>query len=167
MGIGYIGLESGSDKVLRDMNKNETAEGMVKAVNRAQSAGIKMSVMVLLGLGGTKLSSEHACKTAEALNSMQPRFLSALTVLPKPGTRFHSRVAKGQFTMLSVRALMLELRELVYHLELQGAIFRSNHVSNAFPLAGRFPKDKEKLLAEIDYIIENLPGDYTQPYRPL
>ena len=38
-------------------------------------------------------------------------------------------------------------------LELSGTIFRSNHASNAVPLEGTLPRDKQRLLATLDELL--------------
>ena len=83
----YLGLESGSQKVLDLVAKGENVEQMIEAVNRAQEHGLRCSVMILLGLGGKKYSKEHAELTTAALNKMQPRLLSALRFVQVPGTK--------------------------------------------------------------------------------
>ncbi len=41
----YMGLESGDNQTLREMNKQETAEKMIEAGQRAQAAGLRMSAL--------------------------------------------------------------------------------------------------------------------------
>jgi radical SAM superfamily enzyme YgiQ (UPF0313 family) len=101
LGIAYIGLESGSDEILRRVKKGATAQEQIDAVRRAQDAGIKMSVIALLGLGGRELSEEHAKKTAWALNGMQPRFASFLTLMLVPGTELAAQHKRGEFELLT------------------------------------------------------------------
>lgn len=150
LGVAYLGLESGDAAVLEAVKKGATAAEMVEAVQRAQAAGIKMSVIALLGLAGRRGSEPHALKTAEALNAMQPRFVSFLTVMLIPGTPLHRQWERGEFQMLSPQETLVELRTAVERLELNGSIFRSDHASNYVALEGRLPKDKPRLLAEID-----------------
>lgn len=78
----YMGLESGDEDILKRCRKGETAAQMVQAGVMAQTSGLRMSVMVLLGLGGADHTAEHVEHTAEAPNRMQPRLLSALRVIP-------------------------------------------------------------------------------------
>ena len=56
-------------------------------------------------------------------------------------------------------------RHLSVHflLDLDGTIFRSNHASNYLPLAGSFPRDQERLVAELDLVIES---ENPRDYRP-
>ena len=83
LGIAYLGLESGSDIILQKVKKPASADEQVRAVQMLSKAEIKTSVMVLLGLGGTELSEEHALRTAEIANQMQPRGTSK-NLTPNP-----------------------------------------------------------------------------------
>jgi radical SAM superfamily enzyme YgiQ (UPF0313 family) len=79
--LGYLGLESGNDEILQSMRKGSDSEEMVEAVVKAQAAGISMSVIVLLGLGGYAMSREHALDSASVASRMNPAYLSALTLM--------------------------------------------------------------------------------------
>lgn len=145
----YMGLESGDEEILKRCRKGETAARMVEAGILAQSTGLRISVMILLGLGGVDHSEAHISHTVDALNHMQPRLLSALRVVPVPGTELHTDVAAGRFRVLSEQQVVCELRDLVQGLEMTKTVFRANHNSNVIPVAARFPHDKERLLAEL------------------
>ncbi len=149
----YMGLESGDPSTLDRMGKAETAEGMIRAGVMAREAGLPMSVMVLLGLGGRHRSAEHARSTAEALNRMQPKLLSVLRVIPVPGTPLERWQDGGTFEMLTELDEVREMRELVAGLELTGTVFRANHASNARPIEARFPRDQARLLAALDALM--------------
>ena len=149
----YMGLESGDDATLAAMRKCETADEMVDAAARAQACGLRMSVMLLIGVGGKQGSARHAAATAAALNRMQPRLLSALRVIPVPGTALQHEVQRGAFEEVSEWQAVAELREIVARLALERCVFRANHSSNVIPLAGRFPQDKERLLHELDDLL--------------
>ncbi|HNV87027.1 MAG TPA: radical SAM protein [Candidatus Omnitrophota bacterium] len=146
----YMGLESGSQEVLDRCRKKATAEEMIEAVRRSAQAGIKSSVIVLLGLGGRKGSEMHVRETIKALNRMQPRYLSFLSVMLIPGTPLWGEAQRGAFQELNTNELLREMRDMIAGLELEKTIFRSNHASNYLPLEGRFPQDKGKLLAMLD-----------------
>ena len=147
----YMGLESGDRETLRAVNKRETAEEMIEAGRRAQAAGLRMSVMVLIGLAGELRSGQHAQATAAALNKMQPRLLSALRLVTTPNTPLY----KSGFKMVSEYDAVTEIREMIAHLELDQTVFRADHSSNIVPLEARFPKDKERLLAQLDNLLNS------------
>jgi radical SAM superfamily enzyme YgiQ (UPF0313 family) len=77
--IVYLGLESGSDEVLRRIRKGATAAEMIEAVQKTNRAGIRTSVIALLGIGGAELSSHHAEQTGRVVSAMDPHYLSILT----------------------------------------------------------------------------------------
>lgn len=173
----YMGLESGDEQTLRDVNKQESAENMIEAGRRAQAAGLRMSVMVLIGLAGAEESFRHAQATARALNQMQPRLLSALRFIPIPGTPLHdgrdgspsrprrSGTDRPTFKMLTEYEATKELREMIQGLELDSTVFRADHSSNIVPLEGRFPKDKQRLLNQLDALLASGRLDTTSPGR--
>ena len=141
-----MGLESGSQGVLDRCGKSSSVEEMIDAVNRAAKAGIKSSVIVLLGLGGKKHSGEHVKGTIAALNKMQPRYLSFLSLMVIPGTPLAEESRRGEFEELGPVELLKESYDIIKGLELKKTVFRSNHASNYLALEGTFPKDKTKLL---------------------
>ncbi len=149
----YLGLESGDEETLRRVCKGEDRATLIESVQRSQACGLKMSVMVLLGLGGQMRTGEHADATAEALNQMQPRLLSTLRVVPVPGTELEAEVRSGQFQPVSERGVIEELRRMVARLELTNTVFRANHSSNIVPLEARFPRDKPAVLAQLDQML--------------
>ena len=147
----YLGLESGDEELLLKVDKGETAEGMCEAVCRAQTAGFKCSVMVLLGLGGREGSVRHADATAALLNRMQPRLLSALRFVEVPGLNMYPG-----WQMVTEFEAISELICLLQSLELKKTVFRANHSSNPIPLEGRFPKDRDALIALLKSLLPRL-----------
>jgi len=149
----YIGLESGNQGVLDRCHKKSSAGEMVEAVNMAKDANIKSSVIVLLGLGGKRYSEEHVRDTITVLNNMQPRYLSFLSLMLLPGTELYNEAKSGRFEELNSSELLVEARDIIRGLNLNGTIFRSNHASNYLPLEGRFPQDKDKLLEVLELAV--------------
>lgn len=150
----YMGLESGDEPTLLAVHKPETAAQMVDAVQLAQTCGLRMSVMFLVGLSGRERTREHAGATARIINQMQPRLLSALRLVPIPGTPLHRDAQRGRFRQLTEHQAIEELRDTISQLELHGTVFRANHSSNILPLEGRLPKDRDRLLNELDSLLK-------------
>ena len=161
----YMGLESGDDASLRAVCKRETAAEMVAAAHRAQACGLRMSVIILVGLAGRERSREHAEATASVLNEMQPRLLSALRLIPVPNTSLYADSTSGRFSVLTEEEAVRELRAIVAGLELSRTVFRANHASNVVPLEGRLSKDKDALLAELDDLLASGTLDDKSPGR--
>lgn len=163
--IAYLGLESGSDEVLRRICKGATAAEMVEAVHKAKRAGIRASVIALLGVGGAELSSQHAEETGRVVSAMDPHYLSMLTLMLVPGTELHRQCQSGQsavgtlFRPMKPEELLAELRQVVTHADgLSRCIFRTNHASNYLPLAGTLSRDKARLLATLDRALAEGPS---------
>jgi radical SAM superfamily enzyme YgiQ (UPF0313 family) len=146
----YIGLESGNQAILDRCQKRSSVEDMVRAIQQAATVGIKASVIVLLGLGGRRFSKDHVRDTITALNRMQPRYLSFLSVMVIPGTPLHKELRQGTFSELTSIELLQEMYDIIKGLELARTIFRSDHASNYLSLEGRFPQDKVRLLQMIE-----------------
>lgn len=150
LSILYIGLESGSDRILAENHKGATAAELVAAVQRAQAAGIKASVIYLLGLGGAAAWEENAIASAQAVSDMNPAYLSALTITVIPGTPLYERMLQGSFVLPEPEGFLRELRLFLEQVNVRATVFRSNHASNYLALAGRLPRDQPRLIAEID-----------------
>ena len=145
----HTGLESGDDETLRRMQKHGDAAFHVDQAQRAQAAGIKSFVTVLLGLGGRSRWREHALGTAQALSRMNPSAVGALSLMLIPGTPLAADVERGAFELPSPHELLVELRTLVEHTEMRG-MFYANHASNYLPIRARLPRDRDEALAQID-----------------
>jgi radical SAM superfamily enzyme YgiQ (UPF0313 family) len=151
LGIVYLGLESGDDRVLEQIDKGATAAEMITAVRKAKEAGLQASVIGILGIAGPEGSREHARLTGEAVSRMDPQYFSMLTLMLVPGTPLHRDWGSGAFNLLEAEEMLAELREVIAHLEgLTHCVFRTNHASNYLPLAGTLPDDKDRLLAALD-----------------
>lgn len=148
----YYGLESGDDLVLSNINKGVNAVQAIEAGQRVVAAGIKLSVMVIAGLGGQAYSRRHALHTAQAINAIQPQMLSALTLMLYQGTLLAEQFEQGEFVVLPPSAIMAELYQMLSFIDLpvdRYCLFRSTHSSNYVGLAGTLPKDKDRLLREL------------------
>lgn len=159
----YMGLESGDEEILKQCRKGETACRMIDAGIKAQKAGLRMSVMILLGLGGADRTAEHARHTADALTRMQPRLVSALRVIPVKGTELCEDVKCGRFHQLTEYQTVQELKAIIEAANLNRAVFRANHSSNIIPLEGRLPQDKARLLAALDDLLASRALDTQSP----
>ncbi|NMZ69364.1 Radical SAM superfamily protein [Pseudomonas peli] len=151
--MAYVGCESGDEEVLARVNKGETYESSLSALDKLGQAGITRSVMILNGLGGTSLSEQHADNSARLMNESQPEFLSTLVVsFPTGEARFREGFA--DFRPLGQQQLFVEVERLLQRLELRDTVFRSDHASNYLVLKGTLGADKQRLLAQVRQAIE-------------
>jgi radical SAM superfamily enzyme YgiQ (UPF0313 family) len=147
----YLGMESGNDEVLKRAKKGVTAQENIDAVRRAQAAGLKVSAIAILGLGGVDMWREHAVDTGRGVSAMDPAYFSLLTLMVVRGTELARMVTAGEFVVPEPMEMLREVRVTIEHIEgVSHCVFRTNHASNYLPLAGTLPQDKERLLETID-----------------
>jgi len=159
----YLGVESGDDQVLEDLDKGVDGEEMARVANKAHDAGVRLSTMILLGAGGRARSREHALASAKVVNAIQPRFVSTLVMTPVENTPLFDADERGEVEHLSPIELAAELRTFLDALDLRATVFRSNHASNYLALAGTLPKDQAALVAGLDEILAH---PENAPFRP-
>jgi len=146
----YLGLESGCDEVLTFMRKGHTAAEIVEMGQKVRRNGIALSVTAITGLGGPELLEEHAIKTAEAFNAMNPEYIGMLTLMVPKGVPLYDWVQEGKFRLLDQAQVLQETRILMERLDSPGSVFRMNHASNYLVLKGTLNGDQQAMLAEID-----------------
>ena len=150
----YLGIESGSDIVLRKVTKGATSKTIIKACNKAKDIGFKLSCMVILGLGGKKYSKENAIETGKVISASKPDFVGALTLYLENGIK-DEFITKwgGEFVKIDDNESLEELELLVSNINAENQIvFRANHGSNAYNIAGTFPQDKDEMLEKIGWL---------------
>ena len=151
----YLGVESGSDAVLKFIHKGVNAQQMLQAGQRLVEAGIDLWVTIILGITGEGGDwREHILSTAQIINQMKPRHLSAMTFAPAKGTPLGDDVLAGRFKVYGPDHILEECRLLIEHLDVDPLHFTSNHASNYLPLKGGLPEDREKFLSLIDQALE-------------
>lgn len=147
--ILYFGLESGDAPTLELVNKGYAPEQMLELCQKAQTAGMKLSITAILGLAGRARSREHAIATAKWINQLSPEYFSLLTMF-----RRHNDSYFEQIEALKNGEIIEETLTVVKHLQPQKTILRSNHVSNILNLAGSYPKDRERMIAQTEAALE-------------
>lgn len=146
----YVGPETGDEVTFRRIAKGAGFAEHAEAARRARAAGMKLSVIFLLGAGGTDRSREHAEGSARLATEMDPEYLSLLTLTVVPGTPIAALAARGEFALPSIEGMLGELRAIVAGSRLSAAVFRTNHASNYLALEGRLPRDRERIVATVD-----------------
>jgi len=147
----HVGLESGSDRVLKMINKGATAAVHIAAGTRIKAAGISLSEYVIPGLGGMDYSRENASETARVINEIDPDFVRLRTLHVVQGTPLAEMMQKGVFTPPGDENILREIREFIYCLTGIGSTVVSDHILNLLEeVQGKMPDDKERILNAID-----------------
>lgn len=152
----YLGVESGDDRLLKEVKKGVDAAQMLQAGRNLVAADLNLSAMVLLGLAGKgERSHAHAEATADIINAMQPRYLAAMTVTPIPRTPLFHQVRCGQFELPDPFETLAEMRALFDHITMDNLKFIGIHASNYLPVNGTLQRDKARMLAMVDEVLES------------
>lgn len=156
----YMGIESGSKKVLKKMKKGANPSEILEAGKKLKKAGITNSSTIILGLGGKEDSKTHAEDTASLISKLRPDYLSALTLMVKQDVSLYEEIETGDFQLLTPYEILDELYQIIEDIEVdQKCIFRTNHASNYYSIKGTLPEDKKRMLDKLKYILDN-PDEY-------
>jgi radical SAM superfamily enzyme YgiQ (UPF0313 family) len=150
LGIVYMGLETGDDDTLKTIHKGTNSQKMIDEGKKIKTAGIKLSITVLLGIAGGERSDVHAEKTGKVLSEIDPDYIGALSLMLIPGTSMYHDHEAGEFELLGPEEMLKELRTILVHTDISKGLFHANHASNYLPVKARLPKDKEKTIELID-----------------
>jgi len=153
----YLGIETGSDIVLKKVTKGATSQTIIRACRKAIDVGYTLSCMVILGLGGKTYTKEHIKGTAEVLSAVSPHYAAALTLIIEPGVKEEfMKKFNEPFIPITDSEALDELQELVSKIDSKNEIiFRANHGSNAYTIKGIFPQDKDSMLEKISWMKEH------------
>ena len=156
IGIVYIGAESGSDKVLKDINKGATRAEIIAAVKRIEASGIQASVTFISGLAGIDGWEDHAIESGTMISQMEPSYVGLLTLITEPGAELHRDIREGRFKTLSPVEVLKETELLLENTNVtKNCVFRSNHASNYVSLKGDLPQDRGRMLKQLRTAMNN------------
>jgi radical SAM superfamily enzyme YgiQ (UPF0313 family) len=146
----HIGLETGSDSLLRFHKKGISQKVLIQAGRKVREAGIELSFYVLLGLGGADQWEEHMTETATVINQTCPDFIRIRRLWIHPFTKLAQEIEKGTFQEQSPEGTVRELRLLINGITVDGPHLTCDHANNYLSLHGTLLKDKKDLLDKID-----------------
>ena len=141
----HIGLESGSDNVLKLINKGPKAKHFIETAPIIREANIEFCFYVLLGIGGREFTEEHAYETARVINEAKPDFVRFRTIIPIPKSDLHKMIENGEFTYLTDAEIILEQYRIIENINVETYI-ANDHISNLVAIEGKLPENKEYFL---------------------
>ncbi len=151
----HIGLESGSDKVLKMVRKGVDKATQIKAGQKVKLAGMELSEYVMPGLGGKSLSREHASETADALNQINPDFIRLRSLALPASAPLTAQFEDGEFDKIGEVDTARELLHFIESLKGITSTIKSDHVLNLFAeIDGKLPDDQQRICADIREFLE-------------
>ncbi len=147
----HVGMESGSDRVLKMIDKGARSEQIVAGGKQAVEGGLSVCFYVMPGIGGVELSEENALESARVINAVNPGFVRFRSLYVRRGTPLMEMVKNGSFRPPDEDQMVSEIRMLIQNLEGISARLVSDHVLNLLEeVEGVLPEDKRRILDIID-----------------
>jgi len=146
----HIGLETGYDPLLVYMEKGCTAGNHIEGGKKVKEAGISLCEYVMPGLGGRKMSQEHARETARVLNEIAPDYIRLRSLHVSPAIPLWAKLQGGDFQLQTEDEVVTEIAVLIENLQVTSYL-KSDHILNLLmEVEGKMAEDKEKCLDIID-----------------
>jgi radical SAM superfamily enzyme YgiQ (UPF0313 family) len=150
----HMGMESGDDVTLEKICKGTTGAEIIAAGQKLKQAGIQTSEYYLVGIAGRARWREHAENSARVLSAISPDFIRLRTFAPEPDTPILAEIEDGTFQYLSPHEALREVRVLIENLHCDNSMVLSDHITNYWNIHGLIPRDRDKMLAEIDRALQ-------------
>lgn len=150
----HMGMESGDDVTLENICKSTTSAEIIEAGLKLKAASIETSEYYLVGIAGRNRWREHALNSARVLSAFSPEFIRLRTFAPEPDTPILAEIEAGTFEYLSPHEALREVRLLIENLHCDNSMVLSDHITNYWNVHGLIPRDRDKMLAEIDRALQ-------------
>lgn len=146
----HIGLETGYDPLLNYMQKGVTSEQHVKGGRKVKDAGISLCEYVMPGLGGKKISQQHARETARVLNGINPDYIRLRSLHVSPSMPLWSKLQDGDFELQTEDDVVEEIGTFIDNLQVTSYL-KSDHIVNLLAeVEGKMPGDKQECLKVVN-----------------
>lgn len=166
MGINglSIGVESGDDKTLALANKGYTSTDILDQCQKLDEAGIEYYFVYMTGLAGKENGYQNAKNSAKLFSQLNPYFISVDSLTLFPNTELYQMAQQDLFVPAEEKERIRELQILIKNLNIRTHLF-ANTVSNFAPVTAYLPYDREKVINELQYILDNTEESKMQEYR--
>ena len=150
----YLGIESGLDDVLAFMKKDHTLEQAYTQIARIQKVGMIFNAHMMTGIAGKGRGLENAEATAEFFNRTKPQRVINFSVFHHRRAPLFRDIEAGRYEAADEQENLLEERRFMELIEVPGMAYDAFHDVLELRFRGTFPKDKEKMLAQVDKALE-------------
>ncbi len=151
----HIGMETGSDRVLKKVCKGVDKATHIRAGQKVKSAGMELSEYLMPGLGGKELWQEHARESADALNQINPDFIRLRSLAVPDHVELYRDLKAGTFTKLTDLETARELHLFLSELDGITSRIKSDHILNLFEdLDGVYPRDKDAMTGLVQQFLD-------------
>lgn len=148
-----LGVESGDDWTLQRINKGYTSQDILEQCHKLEEAGIAYWMTFLNGVAGREHSHDHAVNSAKVFNQCRPMLVGTGGLTLFEGTPLLDEARRGQFTPLTERELMEELKTFLELLSCDCEL--NTHHTSSMNLTGPFLSRKKQILESLQYGIDH------------
>ena len=159
-----IGTESGDNSTLLLANKGYTAKDLIEQCRKLDEAGIEYYFVYMTGLAGKGNSYRNAVNSAKVFSKVNPRFISVDSLTLFPDTELYRMAQERKFIPAGEKERLEELQTFIKHLQIRTHLF-ANSVSNFYPTTAFLPKERDRIVRELQYIIDTVSEEEMQEYR--
>lgn len=159
-----IGTESGDNSTLLLANKGYTAKDLIEQCRKLDEAGIEYYFVYMTGLAGKGNGYRNAVNSAKVFSKVNPRFISVDSLTLFPDTELYRKAQERNFIPAGEKERLEELQTFIKHLQIRTHLF-ANSVSNFYPTTAFLPKERDRIVSELQYIIDTVSEEEMQEYR--
>ena len=150
----YLGIETGLDDVLAFMRKDHNLQQAYEQIGRLKAAGLVFNAHMMTGIAGHGRGLENAEATAAFFNRTQPEKVINFSIFHHKRAPLYRDIEAGRFVPADELENLREERRLLELLEVPDLRYDGFHdVAVEQRFRGTLPRDREKLLAQVDKAI--------------
>ncbi len=158
----WIGVETGMNQTLIDINKGHTLDEAREHLLRLNKFGIRHNDSFMLGVGGTGKGIENAYATAKLISETKPSIVWFGTLGLFEGSQLYEDEKKGLFTQATELENLEEEIKVLEHIDLDNVPFYGIHPTNTTPVHGVIPQDRDKMISIIKDSINKSSKDFLE-----
>lgn len=152
----YCGMETGSDIILKRINKGFDSQTIISGGCKAKEAGMVLSEFTLNGIGGKELARENAVETARVLNIIKPDYIRVHATGIKPSSQMWNYVENKELTLQSEEEIVEEQKMFLELLQDDmDCIYINEHIVNLLlEVRGNIRTEKQSMLETINTYLQ-------------
>ena len=150
-----LGIESGDDWTLERINKGYTSADILEQCHKLEDAGIDYWMTFLNGVAGREHNHDHAVNSAKIFSQCKPMVVGTGGLTLFPGTPLLEEAHRGEFTPLSEKEMLSELKTFVENLTCDCSFITHHTISGKNLTGPDFLKRKDSIIAALEHEIEH------------
>lgn len=149
-----LGVESGDDWTLERVNKGYASQDIIEQCQKLTDAGIDFWMSFLNGVAGKEHSMDHAINSAKIFSECNPMLVGTGGLTLFEGTPLLDEARKGEFTPLTEKEVLIELKTFVEYLDCD-CYFITHHTVAASLTGPNFLDRKDEIVNTLNNEIEH------------